>query len=75
MPETLYVRTTYAGVALRSQPVVSPKTLLKWLPSGMDLLVIEPAAEAAKKIGVKDQWLNVRDLAQTEGFIAAWYVK
>lgn len=73
--EVLYVRTTHADVALRSKPVVSPKTLIKWLPSGIDLLVIEPAAEAAKKIGIKDQWLNVRDMAQTEGYIAAWYVK
>ena len=62
------------GLALRSQPVIDPATLLKRLPVGTDLLVIEPAEGALPKLGVEDQWLNVRDITGSEGFVAAWFV-
>ena len=37
------------------------------------LLVIE-SGEAASKIGVQNQWLQVRDIEGKEGYVAAWYV-
>ncbi|HJW84722.1 MAG TPA: SH3 domain-containing protein [Anaerolineae bacterium] len=70
----LLVRTTTADVALRSQPVLGDHTLLKRLPFNAKLTVLEPAADAARKIGVVSQWLKVRDTTGMEGFIAAWYV-
>jgi hypothetical protein len=68
------VRSTEAGLALRSQPVISQATLVKRLPLGSELVVLDPTAEAEKKIGVVDEWIKVRDIAGTEGYIAAWYV-
>jgi hypothetical protein len=68
----LKVRATAEAVALRRQPIVSDATLIKRLPLGTELLVLEPNAEA--KIGMNDQWLKVKDPAGTEGVVAAWFV-
>jgi peptidase C39-like protein len=68
----LKVRATAEAVALRRQPIVSDATLIKRLPLGTELLVLEPNAEA--KIGRNDQWLKVKDPAGTEGVVAAWFV-
>lgn len=68
----LKVKATAEGVALRKQPVVNDTTLIKRLALGTELIVLEPNAEA--KIGSTNQWLNVKDPAGTEGFVAAWFV-
>jgi len=68
----LRVRATAEGVALRRQPVISDATLIKRLPLGAELTVLEPNAEA--KIGRNDQWLRVKDPTGTEGVVAAWFV-
>jgi hypothetical protein len=72
-PNRLVIRTTEDRVALRSQPVISTTTLVKRLPFQSELLVIEPLAQAEKKIGVFNQWIQVRDINGDEGFVAAWY--
>ncbi len=72
-PGALMVRTTDAGVALRSQAVISPATLIKRLDMGADLVVLETGNPAAK-IGQVNQWLNVRDITGVKGYVAAWYV-
>lgn len=66
------VRAAAEGVALRRQPVISDATLIKRLPLGTELTVLEPNAEA--KIGRNDQWLKVKDPSGTEGLVAAWFV-
>src|ERR1044071_937377 len=66
------VRATAEGVALRNQPIVSDATLIKRLPLGTELLVLEPNAEA--KIGRNDLWIKVKDPTGTEGVVAAWFV-
>ena len=66
------VKATAHGVALRKQPVISNATLIKRLPLGTELTVLEPNAEA--KIGRNDQWLQVKDPTGTEGVVAAWFV-
>ena len=66
------VRAAAEGVALRKQPVVSDSTLIKRLPLGTELTVLEPNAEA--KIGKNDQWLKVKDPTGAEGVVAAWFV-
>ena len=66
------VRTTAQAVALRREPMVSHTTLIKRLPLGTQLTVLEPNAET--KIGKNDQWLKVKDPTGVEGLIAAWFV-
>jgi hypothetical protein len=66
------VKATAEGVALRNQPIVSNATLIKRLPLGTELTVLEPNAEA--KIGSNNQWLKVKDPTGTEGVVAAWFV-
>ena len=66
------VKAAAEGVALRRQPVVSDSTLIKRLPLGTELTVLEQNAEA--KIGKNDQWLKVKDPSGTEGVVAAWFV-
>ena len=68
------VKATAEGVALRNQAVVSDATLIKRLPLGTELLILEPAAQAIPKIGRNDQWLKVKDPIGSEGFVAAWFV-
>jgi len=70
----LVVTPTQEGVAFRSQPVVAENTLIKRLPFSSQLQVLEPAAAAAKKIGVENQWLKVKEVSGGEGYVAAWYV-
>ena len=66
------VRTTIELVALRRKPVVDPSTLIEYLPIGTELSIIEPGGE--QKIGANNQWLHVRGIYGTEGYIAAWFV-
>ncbi len=74
-PPELHVQATVPALALRSQPVISPDTLVKRLATGADLVVTEPADSALKKIGANDQWIQVRDSVGATGYVAAWYVK
>lgn len=69
---SLKVKATAEGVALRKQPIISDATLIKRLPLGTELTVLEPNAEA--KIGRNDQWLKVKDPVGAEGVVAAWFV-
>jgi hypothetical protein len=70
----LVVRTTTDCVALRSAPQITDATLVKRLPLGSQLQVMEDAAAAQAKIGVVNQWLQVQDITGTGGVVAAWYV-
>ncbi len=63
------------GVALRTQPVISPTTLIRRLPQVMALQVLEPEDQAKAKLGVMGQWLKVRTPGGKEGYVAAWYVE
>lgn len=71
--EALVVAPTGAGLALRTQPNLSAG-VRKRFPITAQLIVLDPAAEAAPKVGVEGQWLRVRDIAGDEGYVAAWYV-
>ncbi len=59
-------------LALRSTPAVADTNLLKRLPLQADLLVTETNWEA--KLGKDGQWLKVKDVQGTEGYVAAWFV-
>jgi len=62
-------------LSFRTQPVISPETLIRRVPVTEQLVCIEPANQAIPKVGVTGQWLKVRDVNKKEGFVAAWYVK
>jgi len=62
-------------VSFRSQPVISPETLIRRIPSTEQLISLEPANQAIPKVGVQNQWIKVRDGGKKEGYVAAWYVK
>ncbi len=66
------VKTISDQLALRSQPLILDSTLIKRLPLGSYLTLVNPGE--AVKIGVSGQWLNVNDSTGTTGFVAAWYV-
>jgi uncharacterized protein YgiM (DUF1202 family) len=62
-------------LSLRSQPVISPETLIRRVPASEQLISLEPANQAIAKVGVENQWIKVRDANKKEGYVAAWYVK
>lgn len=73
--EGLMVHVTADNLALRSLPRIGNDTLLKRLPLGIALKVVEDTPRARQKIGQFGKWLLVRDPADTEGYVAAWYVR
>ncbi len=62
------------GLRLRDQPGLSGNVITVE-HAGTQLAVLEPAAAAQTKVGVQDQWLNVRDGSGNSGYVAAWYVQ
>jgi len=62
-------------LSFRTQPVISPETVIRRIPPTEMLVSIEPAKDAIAKVGVTGQWLKVRDTSNKEGYVAAWYVK
>jgi hypothetical protein len=62
-------------LSFRTQPVISPETLIRRVPVTEQLVCIEPANQAIPKVGVTNQWLKMRDASNKEGYVAAWYVK
>jgi hypothetical protein len=64
-----------AQLSLRTQPVVSPDTLIRYVSITEQLVSLEPAQQAIPKVGVEGQWLKVRDASGKEGYVAAWYVR
>ena len=62
-------------LSLRSQPVISPETLIRRIPATEQLVSLEPANQAIAKVGMQNQWIKVRDANKNEGYVAAWYVK
>jgi hypothetical protein len=72
--QNLVVYATAEGLALRSQPTVADTTLIKRVPQNAEFVVLDPPDQAKAKIGVQGQWLNVRDIAGDQGYVAAWYV-
>ena len=66
---------TAAQIALRNKTVASPETLIRYVNENEQLISIEPANEAIKKVGVQNQWIKVKDASNKEGYVAAWFVK
>jgi hypothetical protein len=61
------------GLNLRDRPSENG-SIREVLMPGTLLTVLEPAATAQAKIGVVNQWLNVRLQGGMTGYVAAWYV-
>jgi flagellar basal body rod protein FlgF len=62
-------------LSFRTQPVIAPENVLRYVPVTETLICIEPANQAIPKVGVNGQWLRVRDASGKEGYVAAWYVR
>ena len=62
-------------LSFRTQPVVSPDTLIRRVPTTEQLVCLEASNTAIPKVGVQNQWLKVRASDKKEGYVAAWYVK
>jgi SH3-like domain-containing protein len=62
-------------LSFRTQPVISPETVIRRVPPTEMLASIEPAKAVIAKVGVTNQWLKVRDASNKDGYVAAWYVK
>ena len=62
-------------LALREEPVVSPDTFIRRIPTTEQLVSVEQPDKARQKVGVDGRWLKVRDESGTEGYVAAWLVK
>jgi len=62
-------------LSLRTQPVISPETVIRLVPPAETLVSIEPARDVIAKVGVTGQWIKVRDASNKEGYVAAWFVK
>ena len=62
-------------LSLRTQPVISPETMIRRIPVTETLVCVEPANQAIPKVGVTGQWIKIRDAAGKEGYVAAWFVK
>lgn len=73
-PAPLVLTVIENGLALRTQPVISPATLIKRLPLQAELIGLEQPAQLEAKLGVMGQWVKVRDIHSIEGYVAAWYV-
>jgi hypothetical protein len=62
-----------AGLHLRDRPSENGN-IREILMPGTLLTVLEPAVTAQAKIGVVNQWLNVKLQGGMTGYVAAWYV-
>jgi hypothetical protein len=62
-------------LAFRSSTTISNQSLIRRLPLNTTLSVEETEDLAKQKIGVKGQWLKVKDASGQIGYVAAWYVK
>lgn len=72
--ESLIVAPTVNGLTLRDQPRISGSNVLKYLPQSSKLVVLGDAATAKTKVGLRNNWFQVRDIEGKEGYVAAWYV-
>jgi peptidase C39-like protein len=60
-------------LALRADPSVSG-FLWKRMPTGTELICLEPKVTVKAKLGVNGQWINIQDPKGDQGYVAAWYV-
>ena len=62
-------------ITLRSKPAQSADNIIRYVEPTEQLVSLDPANEAIKKVGVQTQWIKVRDASGKEGYVAAWFVK
>jgi uncharacterized protein YgiM (DUF1202 family) len=64
-----------AQITLRSKPVIAQDNIIRYVEPTEQLISLDPANEAIKKVGMQSQWIKVRDAGNKEGYVAAWFVK
>src|SRR5690606_35358619 len=70
-PQRFYITPTADRIRIRVRPVDGD--LVGFVSRGEILEVLESYAEAARKIGVENQWIQVRTAEGIEGYTAAWF--
>ncbi len=70
-PEGLIVYASGDNLALRSSPLLG-NNLIKRVPMNTQFAVLDPEYSARQKFGQQGQWLKVRDISGSEGYVAAW---
>lgn len=77
-PSAFYIQVVgglaHPGLRLRSLPTTASDTLA-YEGSGTRLRVLEPENVARPKVGIFNQWIQVRDPDGREGYVAAWFVE
>jgi len=77
-PKSLRVKVSNSvgarSLRLRSTPSLSGP-VLGVLPADTQLAILEPEEQALTKLGVFNQWLNVKDNNDRQGYVAAWFVE
>ena len=71
--EKFMVYAAEDDLALRSEPSISGY-LWKRMMMNTQLISLEPKAQAAAKLGVQGQWIQVQDPDGDQGYAAAWYL-
>jgi hypothetical protein len=62
-------------IAFRSQKVLAPETIIRYIDPAEQLISVDPVKEVIEKIGKQNEWLTVKDASGKEGYVAAWLVK
>ena len=72
--DALIVYAMTDGLAFRNKPVVVDNTLLQRVPINSQFFTLESSDQATSKLGVNNQWLNVKNVEGDSGYVAAWLV-
>lgn len=75
VPAGALLLTPTEEMSFRTQPMVADSTLIRRVPVTEQLISLEPSSQAIAKVGIVNQWINVKDSAGKTGYVAAWYVK
>ena len=75
VPPGALLLTPTEEMSFRSRPVVADSTLIRRAPVTEQFISLEPATQVSGKVGIQNQWINVKDSAGKTGYLAAWYVK
>ncbi|RMF82212.1 MAG: hypothetical protein D6737_02685 [Chloroflexi bacterium] len=71
LPEGLRVVPTTDEVNIRARPTMTAR-IVGTVAAGEVVAVVDVEGDAAGKIGVRDQWIQVHKASGEEGFAAAW---
>lgn len=66
-------RASSSGLSVHQSPSLASR-VISTLHRGQIVRIIEPAEQAAAKIGQNNQWLHILDARDVPGYVAAWLI-